>query len=45
MQRELTKGDNKMRVFETGLGWTCVITKSDKIKKSKFSKMINLKNT
>ena len=28
-----------------GLGWTCVITKADKIKKSEVSsKMINLKN-
>ena len=46
-RRELTKEDNKMIDFfeSQGLGWTCVITKADKIKKSEVSsKMINLKN-
>ena len=46
-RRELTKEDNKMIEFfeRQGLGWTCVITKVDKIKKSEVSsKMINLKN-
>ena len=46
-RRELTKEDNKMiEFFESkGLGWTCIITKVDKIKKSEVcSKLINLKN-
>ena len=46
-RRELTKEDNKMIDFfeSQGLGWTCVITNADKIKKSEVSsKMINLKN-
>ena len=46
-RRELTKEDNKMIDFfeSQGLGWTCVITKADKIKKSEVSSnMINLKN-
>ena len=46
-RRQLTKDDNKMIEFfeRQGLGWTCVITKVDKIKKSEVSsKMINLKN-
>ena len=46
-RRELTKEDNKMiEFFESkGLGWTCVITKADKIKKLEVSsKLINLKN-
>ena len=46
-RRELTKEDNKIIDFfeSLGLGWTCVITKVDKIKKSEVSsKIINLKN-
>ena len=46
-RRELTKEDNKMiEFFESkGLGWTCVITKVDKIKKSEVpSTIIRIKN-
>ena len=46
-RRELTREDDKIIEFfeRQGLGWTCVITKVDKIKKSEVSsKMINLKN-
>ena len=46
-RRELTKEDNKMiEFFETqGLGWTCVITKVDKIKKSEVPlTVIRIKN-